>query len=72
MSHARTSARLAVEIAPSDLSNAHSDDGQYLLINWRQELVAIYGPMGPDPEVVEFCDGRRIAVDELLDMVAAI
>lgn len=64
--------RLAAGITPADLNMAHSGDGQYLLINWRHELVAMYGPMGPDPEVVEFADGSRIAVDQLLDMVAAI
>lgn len=65
------SVRLAAGIASTDLMIAHSDDGQYLLINWRQELVAMYGPMGPDPKVVEFADGSRIAVEQLLDMVAA-
>ncbi|MDP2136003.1 MAG: hypothetical protein Q8J99_20560 [Sulfuritalea sp.] len=54
-----------------DLSVGRSDDGQYLLLYAGQTLLAIYGAMGADPEFVEFADGGRFAVDDLLDMVAA-
>lgn len=54
-----------------DLSVGHSDDGQYLLLYAGQTLLAIYGAMGADPEFVEFADGGRFAVDDLLDMVGA-
>jgi len=56
---------------PGDLNVSHSDDGQYLLLYAGQKLLAIYGAMGADPEFVEFADGRRFAVDALLDLVAA-
>lgn len=54
-----------------DLLVGRSDDGQYLLLYAGQTLLAIYGAMGADPEFVEFADGGRFAVDDLLDMVAA-
>ena len=54
-----------------DLKVSPSNDGQYLLLYAGQKLLAIYGAMGADPEVVEFADGSRFAVDTLLDLVAA-
>lgn len=53
-----------------DLSVSHSDDGQYLLLYAGQQLLAIYGAMGADPEYIEFADGGRIAVDVLFDLAA--
>lgn len=58
-------------VIPRDLNVSRSDDGQYLLLYAGQRLLAIYGAMGADPEFVEFADGRRFAVDTLLDLVAA-
>ena len=58
-------------VIPRDLKVSRSDDGQYLLLYAGKRLLAIYGAMGADPEVVEFADGRRFAVDALLDLVAA-
>lgn len=54
---------------PGDLAVSRSDDGQYLLLYAGRTLLAIYGAMGADPEYVEFADGGRFSVDELLDMV---
>jgi hypothetical protein len=59
-------------LVPGDLAVSRSDDGQYLLLYAGQTLLAIYGAMGADPEFVEFADGGRYAVDDLLDMVAAV
>jgi hypothetical protein len=61
----------AGNLEPGDLAVSRSDDGQYLLLYAGQTLLAIYGAMGADPEYVEFADGQRVAVDDLLDMVAA-
>ncbi len=58
-----------ISLIPGDLVVSRSDDGQYLLLYAGQTLLAIYGAMGADPEFVEFADGGRFAVDELLDMV---
>lgn len=58
-----------ISLIPGDLAVSRSDDGQYLLLYAGQTLLAIYGAMGADPEFVEFADGGRFAVDELLDMV---
>jgi hypothetical protein len=55
---------------PGDLKVNRSDDGQYLLLFAGQKLLAIYGAMGADPEVVELADGSRYAVDALLDLIA--
>lgn len=63
-------ARLAAGIAPADLTVAHSDDGQYLVINCGDELVAVYGAMGGSPTIVEFADGGSYSVEELLDLVS--
>jgi hypothetical protein len=60
-----------ISMIPGDLAVRRSDDGQYLLLYAGQTLLAIYGAMGADPEYVEFADGGRYAVDDLLDMVAA-
>ncbi|MFH1869004.1 MAG: hypothetical protein ABIK82_00665 [Pseudomonadota bacterium] len=58
-----------ISLIPGNLAVSRSDDGQYLLLYAGQTLLAIYGAMGADPEFVEFADGGRFAVDELLDMV---
>lgn len=55
----------------AELKVSGSDDGQYLLIHAGQRLLAIYGAMGADPEIVEFADGGRFSVEQLLDMAAA-
>ena len=55
-------------MGPAELVVSRSDDGQYLLLYAGQTLLAIYGAMGTDPEYVEFADGGRFAVDDLLDM----
>ncbi|MCF8198716.1 MAG: hypothetical protein K9J42_08120 [Sulfuritalea sp.] len=55
---------------PADLKVSRSDDGQYLFIHAGECLLAIYGAMGADPEVVQLADGRRYAVEDLLDMMA--
>lgn len=65
-----TGAQIGIAI-PGDLKVSPSDDGQYLLLYAGQKLLAIYGAMGADPEVVEFADGSSFAVDALLDLVAA-
>lgn len=60
-----------ISTIPGDLAVRRSDDGQYLLLYAGQTLLAIYGAMGADPEYVEFADGGRFAVDELLDLAAS-
>jgi hypothetical protein len=59
-----------ISMIPGDLAVRRSDDGQYLLLYAGQTLLAIYGAMGADPEYVEFADGGRFSVDDLLDMAA--
>ena len=66
----RKTAKHAGNLNPGELSVDRSDDGQYLLLYAGQKLLAIYGAMGADPEFVEFADGGRVAVDDLLDMVS--
>lgn len=61
-------ASLGRELIQGELKVSQSDDGQYLLIYAGQVLLAIYGAMGADPEVVEFASGGRYAVQTLLDM----
>lgn len=62
--------RLAAGIAPVDLTVAHSDDGQYLLIHCGGEFAAMYGAMGASPTAVEFADDGSYLVEELLDLVS--
>jgi hypothetical protein len=64
--------RLAAGIAPVDLTVAHSYDGQYLLIHCGDEFVAVYGSAGGSPAAVEFADGGRYSIEELLDLVAGV
>ena len=64
----RDAANFAGILNPGELKVGRSDDGQYLLLYAGQTLLAIYGAMGTDPEYVEFADGGRFAVDDLLDM----
>jgi len=61
--------RLVPGIAPRDLAVARSECGQYLLITCRNALVAMYGAMGGSVEAVEFSDGGRYSVEELLDVI---
>lgn len=62
----------SISMIPGDLAVSRSDDGQYLLLYAGQTVLAIYGAMGADPEYVELADGRRFAVDQLLDMVGGV
>lgn len=62
----------AGSMTPGELAVSRSNDGQYLLLYAGQTLLAIYGAMGADPEYVEFADGGRFAVDDLLDMVGGM
>lgn len=61
--------RLASGITPGDLAVTASPCGQYLLITCRDALVAMYGAMGGSIEAVEFADGGRYSVEELLDLI---
>ena len=53
-----------------DLAVGASDCGQYLILTCGGELVALIGAMGSDVETVEFADGSRYRVEELMDRVA--
>ncbi|MBK9021525.1 MAG: hypothetical protein IPL72_16695 [Sulfuritalea sp.] len=58
--------------APAGLPTAvsASDCGQYLTLTCGGELIALIGAMGSDVETVEFADGSRYGVEELMDRVA--
>lgn len=62
--------RLIAGISPVDLKMVASEDGQYLLIYCGHELVAAYGAMGGNPDAVEFAEGGRYSVEQLLDLVS--
>ncbi|MBI5898252.1 MAG: hypothetical protein HZB40_03390 [Rhodocyclales bacterium] len=63
--------RLAAGIGLADLAVESSDCGQYLMLKCGELLVALVGAMGSDVEAVEFADGTRYRVEDLMDMVAA-
>lgn len=62
--------RLAAGIGLADLAVEASDCGQYVMLMCGQTLVALMGAMGCDVESIEFADGRRYRVEELMDLVA--
>jgi hypothetical protein len=62
--------RLGAGIGPADLRVEASDCGQYLMLMCGETLVALLGAMGSDVEAVEFADGRRRRVEDLMDMAA--
>ena len=53
-----------------DLAVGASDCGQCLMLTCGGELIALIGAMGSDVETVEFADGSRYRVEELMDRVA--
>lgn len=62
--------RLADGIGPGDLAVASSDCGQYRQLMYGQLRLALVGGAGGDVEVVEFADGRRYRVEELMAMLS--
>ena len=58
--------RLGAGFGLPDLAVGASDCGQYLMLTCGGELVALIGAMGSDVETVEFADGSRCRVEELL------
>ncbi|MBI5107180.1 MAG: hypothetical protein HZA62_00390 [Rhodocyclales bacterium] len=63
--------RLAVGFGLADLAVEASDCGQYLMLMCGETLVALVGAMGSDVEAVEFADGGRYRVEDLMEMVRA-
>jgi hypothetical protein len=63
--------RLAVGLGLADLAVEASDCGQYLMLMCGGTLVALVGAMGSDVEAVEFADGGRYRVEDLVEMVSA-
>ncbi len=62
--------RLGAGFGLPDLAVGTSDCGQYLMLTCGGELIALIGAMGSDVENVEFADGSRYRVEELMDRVA--
>ena len=62
--------RLGAGFGLPDLAIDASDCGQYLMLTCDGELIALIGAMGSDVETVEFADGSRYRVEELMDRVA--
>ncbi len=62
--------RLGKGLGMGDLAVEASDCGQYLMLLCGGELIALTGAMGCDIETVEFADGRRYRVEELMEAVA--
>ncbi|MBN8477291.1 hypothetical protein [Sulfuritalea sp.] len=62
--------RLGAGFGLPDLAIGASDCGQYLMLTCGGELIALIGAMGSDVETVEFADGSRYRVEELMDRVA--
>ena len=62
--------RLGAGFGLPDIAVGASDCGQYLMLTCGGELIALIGAMGSDVETVEFADGSRYRVDELMDRVA--
>ena len=62
--------RLGAGLGLPDLAVGASDCGQYLMLTCGGELIALIGAMGSDVETVEFADGSRYRVEELMDRVA--
>lgn len=63
--------RLANGVGLSDLAVEASDCGQYVMLMCGPTLVALMGAEGSDVDSVEFSDGRRYRVGELIDLVTA-
>ena len=61
--------RLGPGLDLTDLAVGASGCGQYLLITCCGEVVAMVGAMGSDVATVEFADGGRYPVEELLDLL---
>lgn len=62
--------RLGAAFGLPDLAVGASDCGQYLMLTCGGELIALIGAMGSDVATVEFADGRRYVVEDLMDRVA--
>ena len=62
--------RLGAGLGLPDLAVGASDCGQCLMLTCGGELIALIGAMGSDVETVEFADGSRYRVEELMDRVA--
>lgn len=63
--------RLAAGLGLADLAVEASDCGQYLMLMCGETLVALVGATGSDVEAVEFADGGRYRVEDLMEMVTA-
>jgi hypothetical protein len=53
----------------ADLAVEASDCGQYLMLMCGETLVALAGATGSDVEAVEFADGGRYRVEDVMEMV---
>lgn len=67
---AAATVRLGPGLGVADLALGASDCGQYLMLTCGGELVALIGAMGSDVQAVEFADGARYRVEDLVDRVA--
>ena len=65
-----TTVHLGAGLGLPDLAVGTSDCGQYLMLTCDGELIALIGAMGSDVATVEFADGSRYRVEELMDRVA--
>jgi hypothetical protein len=68
---AATTIQLGQGLGLADLAVEASDCGQYLMLMCGETLVALVGAMGSDVEAVEFADGGRYRVEDLMEMVTA-
>ena len=66
-----TTIQLGQGLGLADLAVEASDCGQYLMLMCGETLVALVGAMGSDVEAVEFADGGRYRVEDLMEMVRA-
>jgi len=58
-------------VTPVQLSLGSSDCGQYLLIRWQEEILAVHGAMGCDVDYFEFENGERLDALELIERIEA-
>lgn len=61
---------LGADLGLPDLAVGANDCGEYLMLTCGGELIALMGAMGSDVKTVEFANGSRYGVEELMDRVA--
>jgi hypothetical protein len=64
-----TTIQLGQGLGLADLAVEASDCGQYLMLMCGETLVALVGATGSDVEAVEFADGGRYRVEDVMEMV---